>query len=183
VAIAIAGLLVWLFLFRSDATPVAVPGEGPVATTAADLAQMSERLRQPIYWAGPVDGGELELTVTGTRRTFVRYLTNGAEVGDPSPEFLTVGTYPALDGYRDLRAFARANDARTRRIAGGALAVIVPDAPTSVFLAYPDQDLQLEVYDPHPGRALELVTSGAVRAVQPGVQPAQGGDATLLGDE
>ena len=34
-----------------------------------------------------------------------------------------------------------------------------------VYLAYAESDLQIEVYDPVPGRALRLVRSGAIRPV------------------
>jgi hypothetical protein len=37
--------------------------------------------------------------------------------------------------------------------------------PTSVYLAYPESDYQIEVFDPSPTRAVELVTSGQVKQV------------------
>ena len=40
-----------------------------------------------------------------------------------------------------------------------------PASKGSVYLAYPDSDLELEVYDPAPGRAMELIRSGAIRPV------------------
>jgi hypothetical protein len=99
-------------------------------------------------------------------------------VGDPSPNFLTVGTYPSLSAYTNLRSYANHADAATTRIANGGLAVTIPGSPTSVYFAYPHQDVQVEVYDPDSNRALGLVKSGAVRPVTqsakaavPGVVP------------
>ena len=33
---------------------------------------------------------------------------------------------------------------------------------TSVYLAYPGQDTQIELFDPEPGRALQQARAGAV---------------------
>ena len=35
----------------------------------------------------------MELSETGKARVYLRYLTEGAEAGDPRPAFLTAGTY------------------------------------------------------------------------------------------
>jgi hypothetical protein len=37
--------------------------------------------------------------------------------------------------------------------------------PTSVYVAYPDRDLQIEVYDPDPAHALSVAKSGVVRPI------------------
>jgi len=175
---AIIAFLVWLLLIRPDDTHhVPKVGGGPVAASQSDLAALSRELGQPVYWGGPMPGTSLELTVTGSRNTYVRYLTGGARVGDPSPEFPTIGTYPVLNAYRDLQSYARSEHADTRRIAHRGLAMVVPGSPTSVFFAYPRQEFQVEVYDARQGRALDLVTSGAIKpvvlgagSVAPGVQ-------------
>lgn len=49
----------------------------------------------------------------------------------------------------------------------------IPGSPTSVYFARPDQDFQVEVYDPHPGEALRLIKSGAIEPVPGGVIPAE----------
>jgi hypothetical protein len=38
-------------------------------------------------------------------------------------------------------------------------------APNSVYVAYPNVPTQVEVYDPHPGRAAALVRSGIVAPI------------------
>ena len=64
-----------------------------VATPALLLAT-SQALGHQIYWAGPRAKVTYELTVTRGGLVYVRYLTAGAKVGDPRPNFVTVGTYP-----------------------------------------------------------------------------------------
>jgi excisionase family DNA binding protein len=168
VAIAVVALLVWLLAIRSDGSePTAViqPGGGPVGATEADLVSLSQELGQPVYWAGPMAGTRLEITQSSNSFAYLRYLTENSPVGDPSPDFLTVGTYPALDAFSNLRSYAKRSQADTTRIQNGGFAVTVPGSPTSVYFAYPHEDVQVEVYDPEPRRALDLVKSGVVRPV------------------
>jgi hypothetical protein len=165
--LAVIGLLVWLLAFRSDdggTTPVE-RGGGPVGVTQEDLFALSQQLHQPIYWAGTMPGTRMELTETDNSYAYIRYLTADAPVGDSSPEFLTVGTYPALDAYKNLTAYANHSRATTRPIQKGGVAVVIPGSPTSVYFAYPHEDVQVEVYDPQAQRALDLVKSGVVRPV------------------
>jgi excisionase family DNA binding protein len=165
--IALVALLVWLLAIRSngsDSTAVQAGG-GPVGATQADLVTLSQELHQPIYWAGTQPGTRMELTETNSSYAYIRYLTQDSPVGDPSPDFLTVGTYPSLSAYANLRSYAQHSRAKTKRIQNGGLAVVVPGSPTSVYFAYPHEDVQVEVYDPHPQHALELVQTGVVRPV------------------
>jgi hypothetical protein len=170
--IAIAALAVWLALLRTDdAASGAEPGGGPVPTSQADLAALSARLDAPIYWAGTRSGTRLEATLTTNEYAYVRYLSANAPIGDPSPRYLTVATYGAVNAVAHLRSFAQHEHASTKRIPGGGVAVPVPDSPTSVYFARPDQDIQVEVYDPHRGEALRLIKSGAIDPVPGGITP------------
>jgi hypothetical protein len=167
--VGLLALVVWLLAIRSDnSEPAAVvqPGGGPVGATEEDLVTLSQELRQPVYWAGTLPGTRMELTESNNSYAYLRYLTEDAPVGDPSPDFLTIGTYPSLDAFRNLQAYARGHPrAETARIDNRGLVVTVPGSPTSVYFAYPNQDVQVEVYDPEPKRALDLVKSGVVRPV------------------
>jgi hypothetical protein len=179
--LAILGLVVWLLLLRPDNQPsgVAQPGAGPVETSDGDLVTLSNELGQPVYWAGTLRDTKLEATLTTSEYAYIRYLTPDAAVGDASPEYLTVATYPSVNALDNLRSYARNEDASTRRIPGGGLAVPVPGSPTSVYFARPIADVQVEVFDPQPGEALELIRSGAIEPVRGGVQPAGPGTPDL----
>jgi len=176
-ALAVIALLVWLLAFKSSGSSSATvqPGGGPVGATQEDLIALSQRLDQPIYWAGNVPDTRMELTETTSSYAYVRYLTSDAPVGDSSPSFLTVGTYPSVDAYPNLRAYAHNSRARTEHIQNGGIAVVVPKSPTSVYFAYPHQDVQVEVYDPQPSRALDVVKSGQAVPVPGGVTASTGG--------
>ena len=96
----------------------------------------------------------------------MRYLPEDADIGDPSPDFLTVATYPLENGYARVLAAAEEEGAKTEELPNGGLALVDADRPSSVYLAYEGEPYQVEVYDPSPDRALELVTSGAIQPVR-----------------
>jgi hypothetical protein len=175
-ALAAIALIVWLLAFKSNGSSSATvqPGGGPVGVTQEQLVALSQRLNQPIYWAGNVSGTRMELTETSSSYAYLRYLTSDAPVGDSSPNFLTVGTYPQVNAYKNLSSYARHNQANTERIQNGGIAVVIPKSPTSVYFAYPHQDVQVEVYDPQPDRALEMVKSGQIVPVPGGVTTSNG---------
>lgn len=165
-----AALIVWLvFLRPGGESQAAQPGGGPVGTSQADLAALSVRLGQPVYWAGTRPETELEATVTANQYVYVRYLTSGARVGDSQAKFLTVATYPAADALANLRSYATHGKAEITRIRGGGIAVPVPGSPTSVYVASPRSDYQVEVFDPKEGEALNLIRSGRIVPVPGGV--------------
>jgi len=165
--VALIGLVAWLLFFRStgDETATVQPGGGPVGVTQEDLIALSQQLHEPIYWAGTMPGTRLELTETDNSYAYIRYLTQDTPIGDTSANFLTVGTYPSPNAFRNLKAYAGNSRAKTERIQKGGVAVVIPGSPTSVYFAYPHEDVQVEAYDPQPQRALDLVKSGVVRPV------------------
>jgi hypothetical protein len=127
-----------------------------------ELREAAAGAEAPIYWAGSQPEAELELSQPDAARTFVRYLTDGAEAGDPGADFLTVGTYADEQPVETLK--------RQGKEAGGALTTAPGNAtvyfnrtqPHSVYVAYPGVAVQIEVYDPDFKRALQLVESGQI---------------------
>jgi hypothetical protein len=141
---------------------------GSDATTSAEIVSVDE-LREiaaeedePVYWAGDQAGAELELSRPTQGRTYVRYLTDGAEAGDPNPEFLTVGTYAFPDAAETLEEQGREPGGVLASAPGGGVVYFSRTQPENVYLAYPGEDVQIEVYDPDAKRAIELASSGQI---------------------
>jgi hypothetical protein len=139
----------------STAVPISVDGLKTIATVVGI----------PIYWVGEKPGFTYELTKTTDNRVFIRYLPAGVRVGSDTP-YLTIGTYPVNDAFAATSRIAGKSGATTIDIGKGGVAVSTQKTPTSVYVAYRGSDSQIEVYDPTPGRARELVTSGQVAAVR-----------------
>lgn len=156
-----AALLVWLFVISDDGEAdrgVSVGIEEPVEASESDLVALSGQVGHPIYWIGQQAGTTLEVTRLSKGEVFVRYVDDDAAIGDRKPRFLSVGTYPLKNAYEVLGQVAE-NEGVQVESSNGALVVQDEKAPQSVYLAYPDQDLQIEVYDPDPERALDVATS------------------------
>jgi hypothetical protein len=149
--------------------PMGAPPRAPAgsaATSVQELKALAIKLGHPIYWAGAEPNNTYELTRMKDGSVYVRYLPQGISVGDRRPNYLTIGTYPQKGALEILEATAAKNQVPTMNVDNGGLAFVDKKHPTSVYIAYPSSDFQIEVYDPAPGRARQLVTSGQVRPVR-----------------
>ena len=169
-----AGAAVWVLVGRSDVpSPTRSPAASSDAATSSAEPRMVWRVElagvaaggTPLYWVGPSRGSAYELTQTPEGRSFVRYLPSAAELGSSRADFLTVATYIQPNAYAAIRAATRRAGAVTIRPAGGGLAVYDRARPTSIFLAFPSVDRQIEVYHPSAAEARRLVRTGAVTGV------------------
>lgn len=163
-AVLLAGWLLWLARSGDD-SPETVKGPvgevvEPVALSAAGLQTLARAVEEPIYWAGPQPGHQYELRRAENGNTYVRYLPRGVEAGAGGAKYLTVATYPFP---RALAALEKAAGDRGVELPGGGVALVAAGRPTSVHVAFPGVDYQVEVYDPSPERALEVASSGDVR--------------------
>jgi hypothetical protein len=155
---------VWLIVKGDDEHRSRGTAPGSAATIET-LRSLPGQLGHAVYWAGAQGASKYELTqVDGN--IFIRYLPTGIGVGDPRPDYLTIGTYPTAHAYRVLARQGKQRGNSSRRVAGGGIAVWSEDRPQSVYLAYPRSDLQIVVYDPSAARARRLVTSGAVKPIR-----------------
>jgi hypothetical protein len=136
----------------------------PQLVEVADLTGLEAELGHSIYWAGERSRQRLELTEEGEGSVYLRYLPPGVGAGDPRQRFLTVGTYPVVDAVRALARTAAKEGGALTNVAGDTV-LVNPTSPGSVYLAKPGSDLQIEVYDPAPGRSLRLIRSGVIRPV------------------
>lgn len=166
IGLAVVGvLLLWLLLSSGE------DGSGSSDTTQAattvQVVSESELLGAmrgagyPVYWAGPRLGVEYEVSRPEEGRTFVRYLPKGEDAESAQP-FLTVGSYRQPDALASIRELGQEPGAILVRVAGGGAGYAEGPGATSAYLAFPDVETQVEVYDPKPGKALSLIRSGAI---------------------
>ena len=179
VALAVlVGLLVWLLARGGDDDSASTSSSSATAASVQDLAALPGTVGHPVYWAGPRRDFTYELTRTGDGRIYIRYLPAGVAVGSNQPKYLTVGTYPSTNALAAIRGIAKRLDVKTMRVKGGGSAVQDTKHPTSVYFASPGSDYQVEVYDPSPARALQLVLSGKVTPLESKGGPTQATSAT-----
>ncbi len=157
--LAVAVAVIAFLLIGGDDDTGAV---APKIVSADELESIAEDAEHPIYWAGERPGTELEYERTADGLIYIRYLTDEAEAGDPSNSFLTIGTYKTDDPIAELEKNAKSPNAARHILPGGGLMVVDTEQPTSVYLAFRDGEVQVEVYDPDPAAAIRLANSGDV---------------------
>jgi hypothetical protein len=169
VALALVGLaavllVAWLVSGDDDDSSSSDSGEARIVTPE-ELREASSDGALPIYWAGERQETELELSRPDAQRTYVRYLTGGAEAGNTQPDFLTIGTYQSADPVAALRRQGKEGGV-LGRAPGGATVYFADGQPQSVYVAFPDVEAQIEVYAPSFKEALQLVNSGQIVAAE-----------------
>jgi hypothetical protein len=165
-AVLAIALFLWLVL-RDDGDDSANSSSAAAEVVSVDsLRDTAEESATPIYWAGERVGAELELSQPDEERVYVRYLTDGAEAGDPQPDFLTIGTYENPEAVAELRRQGKEPGGVLAEAPGGAIVYFSRTQPESVYLSYPGDDVEIEVYDPDFKQALQLVNSGQIVAAE-----------------
>ncbi|TML43571.1 MAG: hypothetical protein E6G19_11680 [Actinobacteria bacterium] len=158
-------LFATMLLMRSHGGKTTLPPVGtPAGVSESQLKALAASSNHPIYWAGPKPG-TYELTRTTDGRTYVRYLPSADKVGDRTPSYLTVGTYPTKQAFQAVKRAAARPGAVSAAIDHGGLLVFNSSTPKSVYFSYPKSGYQVEVYDPSPLQARALVLGGSVKAI------------------
>lgn len=150
----------------TDSTTSSADSGAAQIVSANSLRETASEMRAPIYWAGKRAGTGLELSQPDENRTYVRYLTGGAEAGDKRADFLTVGTYRQPNAVANLHRQAKRSGGTIAQAPGNATAYYDRENSQSVYLAYPGAPVEVEVFDPSFKRALRLVESGQIVAVE-----------------
>ncbi len=172
VVLAVAGYFVWTLVLAdrlnpspaASAEPSASSNPGAIIATADQLPTLAAAQGHTVYWAGPLAGKQYELTLSGTS-FYVRYLPPSEAAGSTNP-FLTVATYVKTGAYADLVSGAKAEGAQSDKLEGGALVMSTSKTATSAYFAFDGSDLLMEVFDPEPGRAYELISTGAIQPIK-----------------
>ena len=164
--LAIVAIGAWLLLRGDDKSDTNAQQATPVVASTADLQALAADVKHPVYWAGERAGSTYELTHTDDGRIYIRYLPKGVDVGDPSPKYTTVGTYPQANAYAATVQASKRAGAQAYNTKSGALVVTNSATPTSVYFAFKGVPYLVEVFDPSAAKALNLALSGKIRLVQ-----------------
>lgn len=163
----IVGLIAWLATRDSGSSsePVSTEAAAPRIVDLAELREAAATLGQPIYWAGPMTGKQLQLTELDEGGVQVLYLPEGVRVGKGEAQSLTVGSYPLPDPTAALKGFAKRPGSVVLPLGNGRKVVTSKESPYSAYFSSPDNSVQVEVYDPTSKRAINLALSGQVEPV------------------
>lgn len=161
----VVGIVAWVATSGGDdeAAPEPAPVEAEAAIVSEEeLADVASTAEYPVYWAGPIDGTELELTDSGEAGVLLRYLEQGDEVGGAIADRIAIGSYPLDDPEKALENFASQPGATVSEDPELGTIVVNDESPGSVYFVDPENEVQVEVYAPTPQQAMSLVRSGDV---------------------
>ena len=169
VAAIMVGAAVWgLTACNRDGDPSSTSSSTAMASGDArivseeELAGLPAEVGHEVFWAGPVAGSEIEFANDAAGNVHIRYLTDGAEAGEPTQTYLNIGSYPFEGAYEATRNLSN-GEGLVKVTEHGGVGFFDPSNPYSVIIAWPEQpNLQVEVYDPEKNRALEIVRSGDI---------------------
>lgn len=162
-----AALLAWLLFVKDDgddSSDTAAVRKTVTNYSVADLPGAVGSVEGPVYWLGPEPGDEYELTLISDGRTYIRYLPQGvpAESGEA---FTTVGSYAFQDPVAELERLGKRPGNHTFTVPGGGVGMSPGSPSANVYVAFPDQDVEIEVFDPDPGDAEKSVKRGELSPI------------------
>lgn len=161
----LVGIVAWVATSGGDdesaPEPAAVEAEATVVSEE-ELADIASTAEYPVYWAGPIDGTELEVTDSSEAGVLLRYLEEGDKVGDAIADRIAIGSYPLDDPQKALDNFASRPGAVVSEDPELGTIVTNEETLSSVYFVDPENEVQVEVYAPTPQEVMSLVRSGDV---------------------
>ena len=163
------------FAFTSNSQPAieaststfAEISTGKVSLTEKELISAVKQLGVDVYWAGPVDGAKYTISAPAEGQVYVRYLPNGEGLTDTKANYVVIATYATPDAFTATQAAGNQTNGVTFISTQGAAVFYSKDAPTNVYVAYPNIDIQVEVFSPIAQTALDIASKqGALRLVK-----------------
>src|SRR5712691_3613254 len=164
IALALAvGLILWLALRNSGGSSTTQAPANATAVSVDQIRTLATSVAHPVFWVGPKQGYTYELTRTSNGSIFIRYLPPGEKIGAKTA-YLTVATYPFPGAFEAIQTVSKQKNVTPITVAHNGVAEVSTKDPTSVHVAYPGVDYQIEVFDPTAGTATALVAAGRLTA-------------------
>ena len=114
------------------------------------------------YWAGPLAGLKTEFRRTAKGEIYVRYVPKNARLGADC-DCLVIATYPFNEAVNGLTEQANTVGADIQRGHGKSFIFVDPKQGRRVYMAFPGENAQIEIYGVTPGSALQLAKGPKIR--------------------
>ena len=155
------------YKYRGDAVLRYEGSPELIYETGETFLSAVKQLGVDVYWAGPVDGAKYTLSSPAEGQVYVRYLPNGDGLTDTKPNYVVIATYTTTNAFSATQAAGNQSNGVTFVNTEGAAVFYNKDTPTNVYVAYPNLNFQVEIFNPIAATALEIAsTNGALRLVK-----------------
>lgn len=143
----------------ADRTTLAAQTSGGVCLSEKELRSVVTANKIVAYWTGPVKDATYSINTSTAGQVFVRYILKGMDCGDTEPKFRVIATYSASDAYNSTLQAGNQPEGVSLSNPDGSVVYFSKNAPNNVYVAYPNLDYQIEIYDPDAKTAVTLATT------------------------
>ena len=163
--------IVWKEIFPAPTVTIAGKSlsevtSGTVALTEEELKQAVLLLGSTVYWAGPVANYKYTIEDSINGQIFIKYLPNGQGAIDPNPVYRVIATYQLENAYNSTKVAGAIEGDVGLTSPDGAAVYFDKNQDKNVYLAFEDQDFQIEIYDPGEGVSLAMaIEPGRIRKI------------------
>jgi hypothetical protein len=139
---------------------------GYYAMNEQELLDIVKFQKLDVYWTGPLVGARYVLDSSEIDRITIRYLLSGDSIDDIDSGKRVISTYRISDGYDVVAKASKVEGTSGLSTKAGNRILFYEKYPNNIYLVIKGKDLEIEIYDKEPGRALQLATTdGIVRKV------------------
>jgi hypothetical protein len=129
---------------------------GKVALSQNQLESLVTEESLTAYWAGPRPGYLYSIDTTAKNRVFLQYIQANKDSKNVIANSRIIATYYSKDGFARTVAAATQSGNTGFRNLNGSVVFYENDRNTDVYLAFPGEEVQIEIFDPLVGQALSL---------------------------
>jgi hypothetical protein len=132
--------------------------KGKVAMTEVQLKNLVVTEKIAVYWTGPIANNLYTLDTSKKNQSILTYLSQKSKDKKVIASSRVIGTYFSPSAFSDsLNVATKANNVSFKN-ANGNLVFYSKDRETGVFVAIPNTNYQIEIFDPIPGQAISIAT-------------------------
>jgi hypothetical protein len=152
---------------KSSTPSVTTPSKDStqVNLSADGIRTAVKALGKVVYWAGDESGDTYVLQTFANGQTTVRYVPSGGDPTSSGAIYRLMGSYPIKNAFNVTKQAASGGNSVLVTNSDGSVVLYNKSKMTNVYVAFPKVDVQVEIFDPTPGKALELATSGAIKPI------------------
>lgn len=133
---------------------------GEIAMTESQLKNLIVSEKLTVYWTGPMAESFYTLNASKKNQIVLTYLPEKRKSGtaEKVTDTRVVGTYFSPSAFADSLNVATRNTNVSFKNVDGNLVFFPKERRTGVFVAIPNSNYQIEIFDPIPGQALSVAS-------------------------
>ena len=128
---------------------------GGVALTASQLQDLVRSQGLTAYWSGAEAGARYALNAPTDSQVYIRYLPGGNGLIDSQANYRVIGTYLTKNAFLNVQSSGKlSNSVGFTNVEGNSVFYSL-SRPLNIYLGMRDSGVEIEIYDPIAGKALQ----------------------------